>query len=63
MRVVVDFDRCQSNGMCVGLAPDIFELRSDNFLYILDENPPDEQRPMVEMAVRACPTEAISIQD
>ena len=25
MRVVVDFDRCQSNAVCMDVAPEIFE--------------------------------------
>ena len=44
MRVVVDFDRCQSNAVCMDVAPEIFEVRDDNFLYILDEKPPEASR-------------------
>ena len=61
MRVVVDFDRCQSNAVCMDIAPEIFEVRDDNFLYILDEKPPEALRPKLEKAVRRCPTQAISI--
>ena len=62
-KVVVDFDRCESNAVCMSLAPEVFEVRDDNFLYVLQENPPDELRSKVEDAVRQCPTQAISIQD
>jgi ferredoxin len=62
-KVVVDFDKCESNAVCMGIAPEVFEVRDDNFLYILQENPPDELRPKVEDAVRGCPTQAISIED
>lgn len=62
MRVVVDFDKCKSNAVCMGVAPDIFEVRDDNFLYVLDETPPEDARPKVEEAVRTCPTGAISIE-
>lgn len=61
MRVVVDFDLCESNAICMGLAPTVFEVRDDDFLYILDEHPPEELRPKVEAAVRGCPKQAISI--
>ena len=47
-KVVVDFDRCESNSVCMGIAPEVFEVRDDNFLYILQENPPDDLRPKVE---------------
>jgi ferredoxin len=63
MRVVVDFDKCESNAVCMGIAPDIFEVRDDNFLYVLQEEPPADRRPDVEEAVRQCPTQAISIED
>ncbi len=62
MRVVVDYDKCQSNALCMGVAPEVFEVRDDGFLYILDETPPDELRGKVEEAVRVCPTQAISLE-
>lgn len=62
-KVVVDFDKCESNAVCMGMAPEVFEVRDDNFLYILQENPPDELRPKVEDAVRGCPKQAISIEE
>jgi ferredoxin len=63
MKVVVDFDRCESNAVCMGIAPEVFEVREDNFLYILQENPPDEMRPQLEEAVALCPKAAISLED
>lgn len=62
MRVVVDFDLCESNAVCMSIAPEVFEVRDDNFLYILQEEPPQELRPKVEEAVRRCPRQAISIE-
>lgn len=63
MKIVVDFDLCQSNAVCMGIEPAVFEVRDDGFLYILNENPPTELRPQMEEAVRLCPTGAISIED
>jgi ferredoxin len=63
MRVVVDFDRCESNALCMVSAPEVFEVRDDNFLYVLQEEPPEELREQVEEAVRGCPTQAISLID
>jgi len=62
MKVVVDFDKCNSNAVCQSVAPEVFEVREDNFLYILQENPPEGLRAKVEAAVRSCPTKAISIE-
>jgi ferredoxin len=63
VKIVVDFDKCKSNAVCMGIAPDIFEVRDDNFLYVLQEEPPESARPLVEQAVRDCPTQAISISE
>ncbi|MBM4265147.1 MAG: ferredoxin [Deltaproteobacteria bacterium] len=63
MKIVVDFDKCNSNAVCQVAAPEVFEVREDNFLYILDENPPEGLRAKVEAAVRGCPTKAISLED
>jgi ferredoxin len=63
MRVVVDFDLCESNALCMAAAPEVFEVRDDDFLYVLQEEPPEELREKVEAAVRACPKAAITIVD
>jgi len=62
MKVNVDYDRCESNALCMAAAPEVFEVREDNFLYLLDENPPEELREKVEEAVRICPRAALSLQ-
>ena len=63
MRVVVDFDLCESNAVCMATAPEVFEVRDDDFLYILQENPPEELRSKVTEAVQRCPKQAISLED
>jgi len=63
VRVVVDFDRCESNAICMGHAPEVFEVRDDDLLYVLQEEPDESLRPKIEAAVRGCPKQAISIQD
>ncbi len=63
MRVVVDFDRCESNAICMALVPDIFEVRSDDNLYVLDETPDESRRVDLVKAVNGCPVRAISIED
>ncbi len=63
MRVVVDFEQCESNALCMGILPEVFEVRDDDFLYVLNENPPEELRDKLLEAVRSCPKNAISIED
>ena len=62
-RVVVDWDLCESNAVCMGVAPEVFEVRDDDMLYILNETPPDASRPAVEQAVARCPKQAIAIAE
>ncbi len=62
MKIVVDFDKCNSNAVCQVAAPEVFEVREDNFLYILQENPGEELRAKVDAAVKGCPTKAISVE-
>jgi ferredoxin len=42
-------------------APEVFEVRDDDLLYLLDEEPGEELRAKVEQAVRSCPRTALSI--
>ncbi|WP_020519545.1 ferredoxin [Catelliglobosispora koreensis] len=63
MRVVVEYESCDSNGLCAAAAPEVFEVRSDDFLYVLDEKPPPHLWPSVEQAARACPKLAITLED
>ncbi len=63
MRVVVNMSECESNALCTGVAPDIFELDDDDYLTVLDETPDESARDRVLEAVRVCPKQAISIEE
>ena len=63
MRVVVDWDLCESNGLCMAAAPEVFELQDDDTLMILQETPDEALRAKVVDAVNACPKQAITLQD
>jgi ferredoxin len=62
MKIVVDFDLCQSHGLCTEAAPKLFELRDDGFLYVLNETPGQDEANAAEKAALECPTGAITIQ-
>ncbi len=63
MRVVVDFDLCESNAVCMGIAPEVFEVRDDDLLYVLDENPGSDLHERVRQAVERCPKQAIRLEE
>jgi ferredoxin len=61
MKIVVDYDLCESNARCMEVAPELFEVRDDDHLYVLDEHPPESARERVLRAIKVCPKHAISI--
>jgi ferredoxin len=62
MKVIVDFDVCASTGSCMQVCPEVFEVRSDGYLYVLQEEPPEELRDKVLQAEELCPTGAITVE-
>ncbi len=64
MRVVVDRDLCQGHGTCKAEAPEVFDVDADeSTVVLLQEEPPEELREKVALAVKYCPTMALSIED
>jgi ferredoxin len=63
MRVVVDYALCESNALCAGIVPEVFEVRDDDQLYLLDERPPATLRARLADAVRVCPKQALRIEE
>jgi ferredoxin len=62
MKVTVDYDVCASTGACMQVCPEVFEVRSDGYLYVLQEEPGEELHSKVEQAAEMCPTGAISLE-
>ena len=60
MKITVDYQACEANGLCVGIAPDIFQLDDDDNLHVT-ELPGKEAK--VRQAVRSCPKMALSIDE
>ena len=46
----------------MGIVPEVFEVRDDDFLYVLDENPPAELADKLADAVDRCPKQAIKLE-
>ena len=66
MKVRVDFDLCESNGLCEALAPEVFALDDDDYLQILQEDLAPGDLALdgaVRRAVAACPRAAISLDE
>ena len=63
MKVIVDYDRCEANAVCMQICPEVFELREDDTLHLKTETPDESLRGKVMEAVRRCPRQAISVQE
>ncbi|MCV7239728.1 ferredoxin [Mycolicibacterium celeriflavum] len=62
-KIVVDFGLCESNGVCMGIIPEVFDLDDQDYLHVLQEEVTPENEQQVREAVRQCPRQAISIED
>jgi sterol 14-demethylase len=67
LRVRIDADLCQGHAVCVGEAPEVFDVErnedgEDKVVLRMNQAPP-ALRAKVEAAVRHCPTRALSIEE
>lgn len=62
MKINVNYDLCEANAICMAVAPEVFEVRDDDNLYLLTDEPAEELRPKMEEAVRRCPKQALEIE-
>ena len=60
-KIDVDWGLCESNGVCMGIIPEVFRLEDDDTLTVLQEDVTPENEEQVRDAVRQCPRQAISI--
>ena len=63
MKIVVDYDLCEANAVCMDVCPECFRVEEDDSLTVLVEEPGKPLRDKVEEAVRLCPRQAISLKD
>lgn len=63
MRVQVDFDVCDGNALCMGAAPEVFEVDENGNLQVLASRPRQELWDDVRQAEMVCPTQAITLAD
>ncbi len=61
--VEVDFDLCEANGVCVGLAPDVFDLNDNDELIVSEADKLPENRDAIEAAIASCPKGALRWKD
>ena len=63
LRLVVDSEECEANAVCVGIAPEMFELDDDDTLHILVERPGPDAVDRAREAVDSCPKRALFLKE
>lgn len=62
MKVSVDLDTCDGNGVCMSICHEVFDVREDG-LHVLQEEPSEELRQQLIGAEVSCPTQAIRVKE
>ncbi|WP_111511504.1 ferredoxin [Mycobacterium kyogaense] len=60
MRVEVDRDRCEGNAVCLGIAPDIFDLDENDYAVVKLDPVPEGQEELAEQSIAECPRAALT---
>ena len=63
MKIVIDYDLCEANAVCMDVCPECFRVEEDDTLTVLIDSPDKSLRGKVEEAVRLCPRQAISLAE
>jgi ferredoxin len=63
MRVAVDRDLCEANGVCAGLVPEVFDLDGEDYLHIVAPEVPASRADAVRRAVGSCPKQALRLAE
>ena len=63
MRVEVDRDRCEGNAVCVGIAPDLFDLDDEDYAVVKADPVPDDLEELAEQSIAECPRAALIRKD
>jgi len=63
MRVEVDRDLCESNALCVGAAPDVFELDGEDLAVVRQAPVAPQSEADARTAVELCPKMALRLHD
>jgi ferredoxin len=63
MKIVADRSKCLGAGQCVMVAPDLFSQAEDDGLVVMKKvKLSAAEISAAELAVRSCPTQAISLE-
>lgn len=62
MKIIVDRQRCDGNGVCMGIAPEVFDVDDDLYLHVAENIPDDaELKARVRLSITSCPILALKL--
>ena len=61
MKILVDYDLCEANAVCMKVCPEVFSVDDNDNLNLSTEEPDESLRAKVEEAVRRCPRQALKL--
>ncbi|MGV0772952.1 ferredoxin [Mycobacterium syngnathidarum] len=59
MRIEVNRERCEGNGVCVGIAPALFELDDEDYAIVKVDEIPSDHDELATQAIAECPRAAL----
>lgn len=59
MKIGVEWDQCEANGVCVGVAPDLFDLDDEDELHVAEGDVPADREADARAAIAQCPKAAL----
>jgi ferredoxin len=62
VKVIVDYDLCEANALCMKSAPEVFRVEEDDTLTVLMEEVPGSLEEKAREAARLCPRQAITLE-
>ena len=62
MKIVVDYDLCEANAICMKQCPEVFRVEEDDTLTVLLDEVPSELKEACQEAERLCPRQAIKLE-
>ena len=63
MKVSVNSEICAGFGICLGIAPEVFELHDDGYAIVLVSEVKPEDEDAMRRAASQCPAQAISLSE
>lgn len=61
-QVAVDYDLCEANGICVGIAPEVYDLDDEDNLHLVETDVTAANESRIQQTIDSCPRNALRIE-